>query len=255
MIPNLIKVALGVSLDELGIGLVNVGSVSFEYIASLFSDKRIQRPCAIVTDEDKQIVQKGSTFYKSGAEKRGRSRKEKLRKLYRKNCWVKSFYAPHTLEVDFALINNRANKDYICNVIDLNYVDLDTIEKHKKNLETGNEASCAESVLTLARDMGKGWYATALSHYIDEKVEIPQYILEAIAFASREVFSIDIGFKMIEYAIGLFNHNKNKRLKENIEKAVTYQKKADCIKQFMEAYKENSVTLFLEESDLYWREL
>ena len=28
-----------------------------------------------------------------------------------------------------------------------------------------------------------------------------------------------------------------------------------CIKQFMEAYKENSVTLFLEESDLYWREL
>ena len=253
LIPNLIKVALGVSLDELGIGLVNVGSVSFEYIASLFSDKRIQRPCAIVTDEDKQIVQKGSTFYKSGAEKRGRSRKEKLRKLYRKNCWVKSFYAPHTLEVDFALINNRANKDYICNVIDLNYVDLDTIEKHKKNLETGNEASCAESVLTLARDMGKGWYATALSHYIDEKVEIPQYILEAIAFASREVFSIDIGFKMIEYAIGLFNHNKNKRLKENIEKAVTYQKKADCIKQFMEAYKENSVTLFLEESDFYWR--
>lgn len=52
LIPNIIKTALGVSLDELGIGLVNVGSVSFEYIASLFSEERIQRSCAIVTDED-----------------------------------------------------------------------------------------------------------------------------------------------------------------------------------------------------------
>ena len=54
---NIIKTALGVSLDELGIGLVNVGSVSFEYIASLFSEERIQRSCAIVTDEDVQIVE------------------------------------------------------------------------------------------------------------------------------------------------------------------------------------------------------
>lgn len=43
LIPNLIKNALGVSLDEMGIGLVNVGSVSFEYIASLFSEERINR--------------------------------------------------------------------------------------------------------------------------------------------------------------------------------------------------------------------
>lgn len=43
LIPNLIKNALGVSLDEMGIGLVNVGSVSFEYIASLFSEERIKR--------------------------------------------------------------------------------------------------------------------------------------------------------------------------------------------------------------------
>ena len=61
-------------MDEMGIGLVNVGSVSFEYIASLFSEERIKRTCAIVTDEDIQIVETDSTLFdeatvKSQAEK------------------------------------------------------------------------------------------------------------------------------------------------------------------------------------------
>ena len=43
LIPNLIKNALGVSLDEMGIGLVNVGSVWCVYVASLFSEERVER--------------------------------------------------------------------------------------------------------------------------------------------------------------------------------------------------------------------
>ena len=213
LIPNLIKNALGVSLDEMGIGLVNVGSVSFEYIASLFSEERIKRTCAIVTDEDIQIVETDSKLYKAEAEKRGKSRKKKLADLYGTNPWVESFFAPHTLEVDFALADARANSDYISEVVELNYVDTNTIKRHKENLKQGTDAACANTVLTLARDMGKGWYATTLSHYIDIAVTVPQYILGAIAFASKEVISIDIVFKMIEQPIhnwGLimnqFNH-------------------------------------------------
>ena len=127
LIPNIIKIALGVSLDELGIGLVNVGSVSFEYIASLFSEERIQRSCAVVTDEDVQIVETDSKLYKAEAEKRGKSRKEKLETLYGDNPWVESFYAPHTLEIDFALVDGRVNSGYISQVIDLNYIDSNTI--------------------------------------------------------------------------------------------------------------------------------
>lgn len=52
--------------------MVNVGSVSFEYIASLFSEERIKRTCAIVTDEDIQIVETDSKLYKAEAEKRGK---------------------------------------------------------------------------------------------------------------------------------------------------------------------------------------
>ena len=251
LLPNIIKIALGVSLDELGIGLVNVGSVSFEYIASLFSEERIRRSCAIVTDEDVQIVKRDSIFYKEGAEKRGESRKIKLGSLYGKNLWVEPFYASHTLEVDFALVDERANRHYISKVIELNYVDPDTIDKHKDNIENGTDADCADAVLTLARDMGKGWYATTLSNYIDMAVSVPQYILEAVAFASREVISIDIVFKMIGYSLSGYGEQQEPDLEKKIEKAITQEEKRDCINQFRKEYEEDVVSKFLDKVDLY----
>lgn len=251
LIPNLIKNALGVSLDELGIGLVNVGSVSFEYIASLFSEERIKRTCAIVTDEDIQIVETDSKLYKAEAEKRGKSRKKKLTDLYGTNPWVESFFAPHTLEVDFALADARANSDYISEVVELNYVDTNTIKRHKENLKQGTDAACANTVLTLARDMGKGWYATTLSNYIDIAVTVPPYILGAIAFASKEVISIDIVFKMIEYSLSGNDEKEVLDLKKESEKVKTQEERKEFIKKFKERYKDDVVTKFLEEVDRY----
>lgn len=247
LIPNLIKNALGVSLDEMGIGLVNVGSVSFEYIASLFSEERIKRTCAIVTDEDIQIVETDSKLYKAEAEKRGKSRKKKLADLYGTNPWVESFFAPHTLEVDFALADARANSDYISEVVELNYVDTNTIKRHKENLKQGTDAACANTVLTLARDMGKGWYATTLSNYIDIAVTVPQYILGAIAFASKEVISIDIVFKMIEYSLSGYDEKEVLALKKESEKVKTQEERKEFIKKFRERYKDDVVAKFLEE--------
>lgn len=253
LIPNLIKNALGVSLDEMGIGLVNVGSVSFEYIASLFSEERIKRTCAIVTDEDIQIVETDSKLYKAEAEKRGKSRKKKLADLYGTNPWVESFFAPHTLEVDFALADARANSDYISEVVELNYVDTNTIKRHKENLKQGTDAACANTVLTLARDMGKGWYATTLSNYIDIAVTVSQYILGAIAFASKEVISIDIVFKMIEYSLSGYDEKEVLALKKESEKVKTQEERKEFIKKFRERYKDDVVAKFLEEVDKYCR--
>ena len=253
LIPNLIKNALGVSLDEMGIGLVNVGSVSFEYIASLFSEERIKRTCAIVTDEDIQIVETDSKLYKAEAEKRGKSRKKKLADLYGTNPWVESFFAPHTLEVDFALADAQANSDYISEVVELNYVDTNTIKRHKENLKQGTDAACANTVLTLARDMGKGWYATTLSNYIDIAVTVPQYILGAIAFASKEVISIDIVFKMIEYSLSGYDEKEVLALKKECEKVKTQKERKEFIKKFRERYKDDVVAKFLEEVDKYCR--
>lgn len=252
LIPNMIRKALGVSLDELGIGLVNVGSVSFEYIASLFGEERINRSCAIITDEDVQIVEKSSAFYKESAEKRGKSRKEKLTNLYGGNVWVESFYAPHTLEVDFSLIEDRVNAKYINNVIDMNYVETTTIAGHKANISTGTDAECANTVLTLARDMGKGWYATILSNYLDCTVNIPQYILQAVAFASREIVTVDIIHKMVEYSLGNYEESEAVlELLEEVKKAKSQDEKKNCIKKYRDGYPEGILSKFLREIDGY----
>jgi len=252
LIPNIIKKALGVSLDELGIGLINVGSVSFEYIASLFDEERIKRSCAIVTDEDVQIVESTSSFYKKEAQTRGKSRKGKLEKLYNGNIWVKAFYATHTLEIDFALNDNRTNKDYINKIIELNYVDSSTIDEHKRKMKSGTDAECANTVLTLARDMGKGWHATILSNYVDIAVSIPQYILQAIAFAGREIISVDIIFKMLVYSLSGYSDDEEVlALKEEIEKARTQADKKSCIISFREAYEKDVLSQLLQEVDKY----
>lgn len=252
LIPNMVRKALGVSLDELGIGLVNVGSVSFEYIASLFGEERINRPCAIITDEDVQIVEKSSTFYKKEAGERGKSRKKKLDNLYGRNMWVESFFAPHTLEVDFSLVENRANVKYVNNVIDMNYVNEATIARHKANISGGTDAECANAVLTLAQNMGKGWYATVLSNYLDCTVNIPQYILQAVAFASREVVNIDIIHKMMQYSLGCSEENETMlELFQEAQKAKSYEDKRTCIKKFRQGYPDETLERFLQELDKY----
>ena len=53
MIPVLFKEIYGVSLDELGISLINIRSTGFKNVAMLFHSERIRKRCAIVTDLDK----------------------------------------------------------------------------------------------------------------------------------------------------------------------------------------------------------
>ena len=228
--------------------------MSFEYIASLFGNERIRRKCAIITDEDVQIVEKESTFYKAEAEERGQKRKKKLTELYGTNPWVVSFFAPHTLEVDFALADARANRKYISKVIELNYSDDSTVKKHKKNLKSGTDAEYANTVLTLAGNMGKGWYATTLSNYIDNATSTPKYILEAIAFASKEVISLDIILKMIEYSLSKYDDDKVIDLKKESEVIKTNEEKKEFIKKFRNEYENDVVTKFLREVEKYCKD-
>jgi predicted ATP-dependent endonuclease of OLD family len=250
LIPNMIRESFGVTLDELGIGLVNVGSTAFEYVASLFSNKRIQRYCSIVTDEDVQIVDKSSSFYKSEAEVRGKSRKIKLGGLYGVNPWVKSFYAPHTLEVDFASVNEKANAKYIESILEFNYVDEVTISNHKAKLN-GTDSECANTVLTLARAMGKGWYATVLSNKIDISVSIPEYILDAVAFACREIITIDILLKVVGHSLTGYNEKIAKPVQDLIRTAKTIEEKKMCITNFRKNFSGDVVEQFCNQLDKY----
>lgn len=98
LIPQIVKL-FGINLDELGIGLINVGSTSFEYIASLFDDDRIQRKCAIVTDLDEQAIPSEHRLYKA-LHKKGQARK-KIILPFNENNWVNCFMLIQHLKLSF----------------------------------------------------------------------------------------------------------------------------------------------------------
>lgn len=240
LLPSLVVKSLGISLDELGIGVVNVGNVAFENIACIFSDERLQRHCAIVTDLD--AILPDAEKCKEAAAKRGESRKEKLEKLFKDNKWVKSFYAPFTFEVDFA--SEEVNREYIKKIVETHYVDETTINKHKSSID-GTEAERYDSVLTVAKGIGKGWYATLLASVVREDVVIPEYILCAIVYASQSVISNDILWKVARYRF-----EKKKAECDFWEKSqdvdLNITEKNELIQAFCEMYPQDSVARFIQ---------
>ena len=240
LLPSMVKNALGVSLDEIGIGLINVGSVSFEYVASLFDSKRLQRHCAIITDSD--AILPGATKCSVEAATRGKSRKEKLWRLYGTNPWVNAYYAPYTFEVDFA--SEAKNRKYIEMVIRTHYTQQVTIDRHIAELADA-DAIRYDSVLTVARELGKGWYATLLSSFIDKNVIIPSYMLQAIAFASQSIIDGKLLKKMALHSLTLYEGDEVTAWKEAILAAQTDTIINTVIQEFCEKYQDNNFAFFV----------
>lgn len=258
LIPHLVKKALGITLDELGIGLVNVGSVGFENVAALFDVKRLQRYCAIITDLDVQVS--GAEHQKPQAEKQGQSRKDKLDKLFKDNKYVNSYFAPHTLEIDFADIEK--NRRYIEPIIEIAYPEeglkvttrtQNVKEKYKEDLY-GNESERYDALSVILSRVKKGWYATLLSDLIDVEVVIPMYILKAIASASREVINTNIKVKMIQHSLKKYQDDENtlliKKMLESAKKDKDYE---NIINIFSEKFNEDMVSKLIVEYE--WQEI
>jgi predicted ATP-dependent endonuclease of OLD family len=245
LIPALTKAVLGVSLDELGIGLINVGSVAFENIACIFDESRLQRSCAIITDFD--AIVDDAVKSKPEAAKRGQTRRLKLDSLFSGNPYVKAFYAPHTLEVDFA--GEDSNLNFIKDIVKASYQKQDIIAHLTTALDSGNEAKRYDAVISIAEHIRKGWYATRLAAKIDYSTIIPKYILEALAFASREVIDEQIIWKMAQYSFSGYDEKDNEELKKQMESADTPDDKVAFIAAFRDAFPDDMATIFLDEME------
>ena len=240
MIPALVKYGLGITLDEIGIGLINVGSVGFENIASIFAEERIQKYCSIVTDYDATVS--GSSKSSEAAEKLGKERKEKLDTLYKDNQWVEAFYAPHTFEVDFANIDE--NKEIFKKLIKLvDFKRESTIESYENDIN-GTESQRYDAVMKLTERYKKGWMATIMSGFLDATVGIPDYIISAIAFASAEVMNTQIEKKMLLTVLKHYQESREllQRLQVCSEECDFTDIKAEFIKDYP---KENLAKFFL----------
>jgi putative ATP-dependent endonuclease of the OLD family len=192
LIPKMIKEVFGISLDELGISLINIRSTGFENVAHIFNKKRIKRRCAIITDLDQSI-----SGEETEAEKKGKKRKDNLDSFTKKNDWVEPFYATYTFEVDFVA---KSNSYEVVQLIDEIYTNEKTKESAKEELESKDVKKYGQRVLTMANNVGKGWFAIMLGKHITFKTYIPDYILNALVFVQSD-FTTETISDIIDYRI------------------------------------------------------
>ncbi|MBU8568044.1 AAA family ATPase [Virgibacillus pantothenticus] len=254
LIPEIIKKVFGVNLDELGIGLINVGSTAFEYVASLFHDDRIKRNCAIVTDLDKQVIPETDSLYKKTAEDNGLKRKEKLTRLFDDNKWIKTFYADTTFELEFLESNKNITK-YVKSILDDTFDRPTTVQKYISELEGQDDLKRNLAMLKLAREVGKGWFAIELGQNLDIAAKIPHYIIDAIAFACQESVDISIYKKIVLYTLNYYDKEKDSKIVQitnKIDSNNEYEIK-EGINEFLDCFfeeDEDSVR-FINQMDNY----
>lgn len=235
LIPNLIKKVLGVSLDELGISLVNIGSTGFENVAQIFHDDRIKRKCAIITDLDSAIADTTTSTsdsprekkYKKkmfGSQKKGLERRTKLDAFTSSNTWINAFYATHTFEVDFIMVENINEIIKLCDVV---YTDPTTLQTSKDDIKSGDVALYGKRVLTMANNQGKGWFSILLSGELTFKTKIPEYILKSLLFLGS-ISNKNILINIIKYRIKCCKLEDDSINFREVRRAIREYKSNDC---------------------------
>lgn len=208
LIPTLVKKVLGISLDELGISLVNIRSTGFKNVALLFHEDRIKKKCSIITDLDATFFDTSEVAGDTEAVKKskkkalgsavsGLARKTDLDDFCNGNDWLNPFYAPHTFEVDLIAAGNQGEFVSILSEI---YTAPATIATSTTELESGDISVFGKRALTMATHSGKGWFAIILAQAVDYKVVIPEYILDAILF-THGAFSEEVLYKILSYRV------------------------------------------------------
>ncbi|MDR1611090.1 MAG: AAA family ATPase [Candidatus Symbiothrix sp.] len=206
LIPELVKKVFGVTLDELGISLVNIGSTGFENVAVLFHDKRIRKKCAIITDLDTSILplpadENNDTNEQRGcrnSQKSGIDRKNRLDTFCKGNIWLDVFYADYTFEVDFLL---AGNSNEVISLVENQYKQQKRIDDISDKFKNEDIAISGKEILRLADEkFGKGWFAIMLSEHINHLTFIPDYIINAIAHTSQHI-SDKVLFEMAKYRL------------------------------------------------------
>lgn len=250
LIPEIFKKVYGLSLDEIGISLVNIGSTGFENLARIFHQDRIQKYCSILTDFDKSIVSLPSDpssdndYQKHcrASEKAGEERKIRLTEFCKDNEFVKPYYANYTFEVDLLMNNNSFA--YV-NALNKIYTSAAVIEKIKGKLENKSVEIAGVEVLRIAEKYGKGWLALLVSEHLVYNTFIPKYIQEAIAFASQHL-NISSKAKVAIYRINAIKSNeKDKRNELAKEFSIKGKDEEQLVNEFCDTFKDDQLTTFL----------
>lgn len=203
LIPVMVKKCLGISLDELGISLINIGSVGFENIYKLFHESRISKNCAIISDLDTPIDLTNNS--QKNAFERGKERKKTVDEESAQNKWVKGFFGKYTFEVEIV----QGNEKYMDLLIDKTYKQSDLKEEKKKDVRSCDVKKYGDVALKMAKYNKKGWNALMLSELIDEKFRIPDYILDTLFFVAKDALKEKRNYLKIMHHYGVIYSDVN----------------------------------------------
>ena len=181
VLPWLVKKLYGITLDEMGISIINVNSTFFDSLLPLFNENRITKRCAVITDLDKDYTSDGS---KKDAEKKGLTRQKNINKLSEQNIYVKGFYAENTFEIQLFEIDSNLSilKDMVFKE-DIIYKQNHT--KTEKINRLNDDNSKKETIIEIVEYKGKGWFALELIDYCENHdliLSIPEYIIDAVNY-------------------------------------------------------------------------
>lgn len=180
MIPIMVKQVLGLSLDELGVSIINIGSVGFKNVYKIFNSERIRKYCAIVSDLDTPID--SSNQGQVNANLRGEKRYLEIEKESSINEYIKPFFGKYTFEIELL----DKNGEYYKKLIHKTYKDDKGIENFCNEIVDPNVAVSGKRALAVANYNSKGWNALLLSKYVDGKFHIPNYIVDALLFVAKD---------------------------------------------------------------------
>ena len=105
-----------------------------------------------------------------------------------------------------------------------------------------------DTVLTVVSELKKGWHGILLANDIDRTVRIPEYIVQALAFATQDVITPHILKRMALYVLESYKDESN--LKNNMFNARTEEEILESIDAICAEYEEDEFTLFAE----LWKE-
>ncbi|MGL4961963.1 MAG: ATP-dependent nuclease [Inquilinus sp.] len=208
LFPILVKRVLGISLDELGISLINIRSTGFRNVAVLFHQERVRKRCAIVTDLDAPTIDTtedpGDTPEVERIKARARraaaigaSRREQLRSETLENPWITCHFAAHTFEVDFV---TAGNVEMMVALLPDIYQSQDTIDEASEDLASGEICRYGPRAIRCAEHVGKGWFAIVLGRFVTADTQIPHYLLDAMLAAHRPL-SPSLVTSIVEYRL------------------------------------------------------
>jgi putative ATP-dependent endonuclease of OLD family len=252
LVPALIKKVFGISLDEIGVSLISMDSAFFEHISKLFDKERIRKNCSIITDSDNSIVAlpldpSNDTKFQKYCRKSqlsGIDRKNKLDENIKDNEFIEAFYASHTFEVDFILAHNSPE---VIQTLESIYTKKSNIDKSKILLKSSELNVFGQEILRLANKEGKGWFAILLSEKINSDTYIPKYIINALAFSSKNQLTDSIIFKMCQYRLNnpmpAYDEPEQGIISDYFE--VNFTNKVLCINEFTRAFPDDDLSYLI----------